>query len=286
MRNSKMKKLYLALMALSCANNVFSADIATDIRKAAAGPDISNGGHFEVGLGFDYINSAILTTSDNDDGTNATLEVGGAYRYNGLFIELSQGTLDGLSIGYHLWSNDTWAVDFLGSSINGVLTEEEDDNRSNGSEAERNEALIDRDTFYNGAGFRATGYFGNTIFQYRLVSDIHDDNGVVSTLRLGRSWQFRNWNFHSVVSASYASAKTSRYWYGITESEATTRFTEYDIDSTMAYTAEIGLTYPISEHVVFRSSARYTQYSSDIRDSPLVDDKGSAYIATSINYVF
>ena len=284
-----MKASYVALMALLLGtNNVFSADIATDIRNAAAGPDISNGGHFEVGLGFDYTNSARLTTSDNEDGASVTLEIGGAYRYNGLFIELSQGTLDGLSIGYHLWSNDTWAIDVLGSSINGVLTEEddEDDNRSNRSEAQRNNALIDRDTFYNGAGFRATAYFGNTIFQYRLVSDIHDDNGVMSTLRLGRSWQFRNWNFHSVVSASYASAKTSRYWYGITESEATTRFSEYDLDSTMTYTAEIGLTYPISEHVVFRSSARYTQFSNDIQDSPLVDSSGSTYIATSINYVF
>ncbi|MGK0440569.1 MAG: outer membrane scaffolding protein for murein synthesis (MipA/OmpV family) [Pseudohongiellaceae bacterium] len=282
-----MKQLYLALVIVSlCINNVFAADIATDIRKAAEAPDISNGGYFEIGLGFDYTNDSRLSVADDEDGYGEAFDIGGSYRYNGLFVELSQGTLDGLSLGYHLWANDKWIVDLLGSSINGTLTSGDDEDLSGLSEAQRNDALIDRDTFYNGAGVRATGYFGDTIFQYRLVTDIHDDNGIVSTLRLGRSGQLRNWNFHGVVSADYASAKTSHYWYGVSQSDATARFQEYNAGSTMSYTAEIGLTYPMSEHFVFRSTARHTRFSNEVQDSPLTDGNNSTYIATSINYVF
>jgi len=280
-----MKQLYLVFMAvLLITNNVIAADIAADIRNAAAGPDVSNGGYFEVGLGFQYVERSFV--SAEDDGVYGTLDVAGAYRYNRLFVELSQGTLDGLNLGYHLWSNNNWSVDLLGASINGIFNVGNDDDISALSEAQRNEAILDRDAFYNGAGFRATAYFGNNILQYRLVTDIHDNNGVVSTLRLGRSWQLRNWNLHGVVSADYASAKTSQYLYSVTQNEATARFPEYDVGSTMSYIAEVGLTYPISEHFVFRSTARYTQLSNGEQNSPLTDSGDRTYIGTSIHYVF
>lgn len=283
-----MKNLFLALLGaiLICTQHTFAADIATDIRHAADGPDTSNGGHFEIGLGLAYVNDSRLSVSDNVDGAVAFLSVGGSYRYKGLFLEMSQGTLDGFNLGYHLWNNQRWAVDMLGASINGVLNEDDDENYSELSESQRDNALIDRDTFYAGAGFRATGYFGNTILQYRLVSDIYDNNGIVSTLRLGQNWQHRNWNFHGVISADYASTKTSRYWYGVSENQATTRFPEYNVGSTMSYTAELGLSYPISEHFVFSSTARYTRFSNGVQDSPLTDGNDSALIFTSINYVF
>lgn len=266
---------------------VFAADIATDVRSGNGVPDSSNGGYFEIGATTGYLTSPRVIDDDDDEGWGVGISLAGAYRYKGFFVEASQGTFDGLNLGYNFWNGQHWSADLLASSFNGILdTDNADTIDGRLTEAQRNSELIDQDSFYSGAGIRLTGYYGDYILQYRLVTDTHGGNGVTSTGRLGKSWQVKNWNFHGVVSAEYTSATTNRYWLGVGAAEATTRFPEYDPGASFSFNAEVGVTYPLGKDWVFRSFARYGLLSDEAKDSPLTDDDHWVLFVNSISYVF
>jgi len=277
-----MKRLSMAiaitLLGASCAQ---AADIAAEIRKGAEGPDDSNGGFFEYGISTNY------TKHLDGPKSRLTFSAAFAYRYKGLFVEAVHQGVDGLNLGYNIYSGEQWAMDVLLSSPGGTITnEKKPDDPSVADEAEREFLLTTRDSFYNGAGIRLTGYFGNAIFQYRLLSDVHNNKGIISSARLGYSKQIRNWNLHSVVSAVYTSAKTNNYLFGIEPEEATTRYPTYRLGSTFRYAAEVGVTHPITEHIVFRSTARYVLRAEDVANSPLADWKNAGVVNTTFSYVF
>ncbi|MGI9295452.1 MAG: MipA/OmpV family protein [Pseudomonadales bacterium] len=283
-----MKRILLFLMLVTTllVDPAIAADIASDVRSGGGVPDTSDGGYFEIGVAAGYLANPRVN-DDDDEGWEVGLSLAGGYRYKGFFVEASQGTFDGLNLGYNLWNNKHWSVDLLASSLNGDIDTDNADRIDNRlTEAQRDKELIDRDTFYSGAGIRLTGYYDDYILQYRFVTDTHGGNGVTSTARLGKSWQVKNWNFHGVVSAEYTSATTNRYWLGISAAEATTRFPEYDPGASVSFNAEVGVTYPLSKDWVFRSFARFGLLPDEQKNSPLADDDQWVLFLNSISYVF
>ncbi len=283
-----MKLIYrISLICLfPVIHSVFAADIVTDVRSGGV-RSTNDGGYLEIGFVGGYIHNPFENISIDSDDFAATIDVGGEYRYKDFFVEASQGTQDGFNLGYSLWSNEHWTVDVLGASINGVLSDRDDgDIRADDDEATRDAKLRDRDTFYIGAGVRITRYFENYVLQYRLVSDIFDGNGVVSTLRFGRGWQIRNWNFHTILSAEYSSEETNQYRFGITELEQTSRHPRYAPGASLNYSALFGVARPLSENWVLRGFAGYVYLPDEIRDSPLVSDHDFSIAVVAINYVF
>lgn len=282
-----MNKGYL-LLILCMSTIVNAADIARGVQTGDSSPDSSNGGYFELGVGLAlFTNPFVLKEEDDEHCECPGILLGSAYRHNGAFIELASDSYDGISLGYTVWENSTWSMDVLVANLQGDLRynkrEELDENLS---EAEKDALLIDRSRGYLGAGIRMTGYFGNYIAQFRVVSDYYDNNGVMSTLRIGRYWQVRNWNFHSIISAQYFSEKTSEYWIGVSEEESTTRFPAYDATQSLYFTAEVGAALPLTEHWVARSSLRYGPLSSEIIASPLIDENYDALLVFSASYAF
>jgi len=282
--------LILSGVGALAGHGVFASDIAREVRNAEYGPDNANGGYFELGLEV-QVHSQMrqeLDANDKEEYTGgAGLALGGAYRYNGFFVEAAHGTFDGLNLGYNLWSNDRWSVDFLASSLAGSIdTDGMYDIKATDTELQRNEKLIERDTFYSGTGVRVTGYLNDYILQYRLVTDTHDGNGVTSTMRLGRHWQVRNWNVHGIAGLVYTSADTNNYWWGVTPEDASERFPAYELDATLDAHIELGVARPLSENIVFRSSIRFATVPDDVADSPLIKNDHSAFVRTSIYYVF
>lgn len=223
-------------------------------------PGLQDKGHFEIGLALQTARSI----DKEDIEASLGISLHGAFRYKNFFIDASQGSDDGLSMGFNLFKGKTWDVDLLASSASG------------------------RDSFgsYNGAGIRVTGYVGSAIVQYRLLTDVPDNNGVTGSARFGYNWQLRNWTFNSVIGAHYASKKTSNYWHGITAAEATEVYPEHRMGSTVNLTGKVGVSYPITEKFVFRSSVKYTLFDSAIVDAPLSRSNHEHSLSTSISYVF
>lgn len=285
-----IKRVYIAtIAALIGTSSADAADIASDVSAGSGGFDNSNGGYFEFGVGVN------LFFNRERGIVNTSPMLAGAYRYRGFFLEaispgisINDGTVGGVTLGLNIWRNERWAVDLLGANSRFRLSRKtfwEDD--SDTAPLEKDRELMERDSFYNGAGARVTGYFGNTIFQYRLVSDTFGGNGVTSSARIGHSRQLRNWNIHGVFRADHVSQNTGQYWYGVSEEEATTRFQEYKVrSSTISYSAEFGATYPVRENVVFRSTGRYTQFADAIAKSPLQEGESTFRWNTSLSYVF
>ncbi len=264
-----------------------SADFSTDVRSGANAPVLEDGGYFEVGLFLSHLETS-FEIYDESEGFHVDLLLSGEYRYKSFFVEATQGSLDGLNLGFTLWSGDKWIVDLLvASAFGSIEVGEEKKDSSDLSEEERNEAILDRDTFFNGAGIRATAYWYDYIYQFRIVKDTHGGNGVITDLKVGRGWQYRNWNFHAIFNARSGSDRFAQYWFGIDEEEATERFPETRIKSGIYYVAEVGLTYPVSENWVFRSFYRHGIMHGNLQEeSPLVSGDYDSLFMSSISYVF
>jgi MipA family protein len=278
---------YCFLLLWGLSPLLIAEDIAHDVRGNGGGtPQNANGGYFELGIGAAYYVDPFLQEYGDCDSRKVcpSLLVSGAYHYQGAFIELADATYDGLNIGYTLWDDNRWAVDLIALNIFGELSSE--DNHSDDPERQKEIDLMQRSRLFIGSGTRITGYFDNTIVQYRLMADLSGADGVVSSLRVGQSWQYRNWNFHSVISADWLSKKASNFLIGVSPEEATTRFPAYDANSSLYVSAEIGFAYPLSDHWVGRAYLRYSSLPKQVSQSPLIDENHASVMALTASYAF
>lgn len=261
-------------------------DIAADVKTG--GGSQKNGGYFELGLLGGYVYTPYNFKANTDlDGYTLSFDVSGVYRKNGFFAEAVFATQDGINLGYNLWQNDSYSVDFLAASLSGFYNIDfEGLDEPQDTEEARNEDLYERHTLYTGTGIRFTSYIDEYVLQYRLVTDTFDNNGVMSTLRVGRAWQYRNWNFHGIVSAVYTSRATNQYRYGVDESEATTANPTFYPEASLSYSVMLGMTRPLSEKWILRGIAGWEHTPDEIKDSNFVDNHDRILAGISIVRVF
>lgn len=285
-----MKKIVRIVLTIGCLMHPWlslqAADIAGDVRLGNDGPDTTDGGFLEVGIiGKAHRDPRLGDRWDKDPALG--LVVAGQYRYKGFFLESVNGSSDGLNAGYNLWSDERWAVDVIGlNSTWGDSLEDFEEIDPNLGDTQRTIWLLKRDTPLTGAGVRITGYFGEYILQYRALNDIYYNRGNYSTARLGRSWQYRNWNFHGIVGLEYLDAKYSQRTFGVDEREASRSFPTYAPGATVSTEVEAGVTYPITEHWVFRATVKHRFLPNAVKESPLYDDDSATSLLTSFSYVF
>jgi len=135
-----------------------------------------SGGFLEIGLEIISEHHSLLTDSldeGNQRKLDFDLDISAGYRYRRFFVEASRKSLGGANLGITLWQNPTWSVDFLAANINGTFESEDDDNENETAQtdAQRESELLSRNTFYAAAGVRVSGYFGDRLVQFRLVQD-------------------------------------------------------------------------------------------------------------------
>jgi len=285
-----MFKILLTVAALLVSQSLNAADIASDVRSGG-NPLNEDGGYFELGVSAGYANSPLKIKQAEDgledDGSMIDIDGAGEYRFKGFFIEATQGSQDGLNLGYTAWKSTNWTLDILAASMNGFYDTDLDiDIRPGDSEAERNRKLYNRNTLYSGAGVRLSVYVNEYVMQYRLLTDTKGGNGVISSARVGRGWQYRNWNFHGILSTVYTSEKTNTYLYGVSESEATARYPAYAPGSGISYSLFLGVARPINEKWVFRAYTGYYTYPDAATNSAFVDQDNGSFLFLSVNRVF
>ncbi len=283
----KLFSFSLVLSWLVCVSPPLLADdITRDLRHNSDGLAEEDGGYLELGLGLSAAINPYVQEDEDCKSRKACINllVGGAYHYRNAFIELADTTFDGLNIGYTLWEGRHWELDLIAANIFGDI--DTDKPTSTDGETQKNYDLLYRSRLMMASGIRVTGYVNGTILQYRFVGDLFEEHGVVSSLRVGRSWQYRNWNFHALLSAEWFSSRTSNYWIGVTAEEATTRFPEYKLGSALLFTGEVGFAYPLAEHWVARAFWRYSPLEGEVYKSPLMDETVSSMLGAAISYAF
>jgi outer membrane scaffolding protein for murein synthesis (MipA/OmpV family) len=276
MRNSN----YLGLFALAVLQFstpvVIAADIARDVRIAEKTPDFSDGGFFEIGAGLEWSDTPVR---GEDDDVGIEIVLGGRYQWRGLFFESIYDASSILSLGYNAWNNDQWSLDIIGSTVNGGGHISDDNEELKG--------LTEKDLDFL-VGGRATGYFGQSIVQFLLLSDVSDrHDGMIASVEGGRSWQVRNWNYHTLLGLRYNSKEVSNYYLGITPEEASaTSLPAYKAGAGAILTAEIGATYPMSDHWVFRGTASVEHLTKNLNDSPIIKQENWPSLSATFSYVF
>ncbi|WP_157582176.1 MipA/OmpV family protein [Shewanella woodyi] len=262
---------------------------ASDIANSVTGREdnrLVNGGYFELGASVYGVNKIDVRQTDHQT-IQPSLLLSGMYQYKGLFVEMLHQSQDGINLGYNFWNSENWSLDLLVANLQSSWARPEGIDPKMLNEAERDLYLMSEDSIYVGAGFRATRYWDDHyVFQYRIVSDYYDGQGLQSSARLGKSWQVRNWNFHALASVEYASATLNNHLFGVSSDEATTRFPEYHPDSSFHYGMEFGVAYPLSESLVFRAMYRFNVLSDEVTDSPFNQAGHVSFFNASISYVF
>ena len=171
---------------------------AGDIAREVSGDGGDN--FFELSIGLNTgKNNRIQTEEEKEDSSGISLGLGWEYNWKGFFSEAIQDSYSGLNLGYELWKDDNWRLDIIGMNLHGSVSNA-DEILPGMNEEERNSRLIKRDTITLNGGVRATYYWKDNIFQFRLESDYSQKNaGAQGSLLVGRAWQIRNWNIHGLT---------------------------------------------------------------------------------------
>lgn len=280
-------KMAVAVCLLCTTGTVFSD---SSINAAAGVTERhSNGGFLELGVGVEIkrtIRHALDPEESEDYALGLTLEFSAGYRFGRLFVEAKRGVLGGLNAGITLTESEHWDFDILLASISGNYTSSPDEPYVPVTESERNADIVNRDTFYVAAGGRLTGYFDDNIVQLRVLSDWHEYNGMLGSLRAGRQWQLGNWNAQALAGFRYHSAQFNDYQFGVDEAEQSARFPSYKAGSALIPEVELTVSVPVKKSWVYSSMLRYTQFPSSVTNSPLVNNNSAFSLSTGIYYVF
>ncbi|QFU21882.1 MipA/OmpV family protein [Shewanella eurypsychrophilus] len=262
-----------------------ASDIASSVGSGVENR-LADGGYFELGASVYGVNKIDVRQTSHES-VQPSLLISGMYQYKGLFVEMIHQSQDGINLGFNFWNSQNWSLDLLLANLQSSWSRSEGVDPSMLNEAGRNAYLMSEESLYVGAGFRATRYWGERyVFQYRLVSDYYDDQGILSTARLGTSWQVRNWNFHALASIEYSSSTLNSYLFGVSDEEATDLFPEYQPGSSFNYGMELGVAYPLSESFVFRAMYRFKILPDEVTDSPFNQTGYVSFFNASISYVF
>jgi len=283
-------RLTIVFIALTgVLSSAVASGIADDIRASQAGPESKNGGFLEIGVTANFqrrINAVLDQENKDDMQLSIGLSISAGYRYERLFIEASDGSLEGLNMGVTLHESDQWSADLLLANIAGGIAITSDDPVTPTTENERSRAILGRDSLAIAAGARVTGFFGDNIIQMRLVSDWYGGQGVFGSARIGRQWQLGNWNARAIAGLRYNSERFNNYIYGVSTEEQSERFGAYKAGDAWIPEFELGASLPVREDWVYSARLRVRAYPNSIVDSPLVTDNSDFILSTGIHYVF
>jgi len=264
------KAVLLSLMCFS--QPVISADISRDVREGREDESV-HGGFLEIGVFYSHKDFPVPGTQDNIGG----ISVGGHYRFKRFFIDANAESYSQFQVGLNAYSGKDWSFDILLAAS------------EFGAQSELNKTLEEFTNREPGTniGMRATGYSGPLILQFEFMRDVTGAHGGhLATATIARQWLFHNWNFHALAGLRYESSDSLDYQFGLSESQATEEYLAYTAKAGTTAVVELGLTYPLNEYFIYKSTARYWRFPDSIADSPFITDDGYYALVNSMFFVY
>ncbi len=268
--NHCIKAILLSLLCVSLPG--YAADIARDVREGREDESV-HGGYIELGVTVNYQDFPVPGTQK----FGGAISLGGHYRFKRFFIDAYAESYSQFQVGLNAYSGQNWSVDLL------VAASEF------GAQSELNKTLEEFTNRQPGTnvGVRATGYSGPLILQIELMRDVTGAHGgQLLTATIARQWLFHNWNIHALAGLRYESSESLDYQFGISENQATSEYPAYDAKAGSTAVVEFGLTYPLNEFFIYKTTARYWRFPESVANSPFITDDGYYTIVNSMNLVY
>ncbi len=231
-----------------------------------------DGDHDEEGVSFILGLGASNETSiyeDADDGLEVLPFFG---------IEWGRYFLLGPRMGAYLYGDEQWSF-----ALSIGLDEAGDLDRGDGSELDDMEDLDNVISGQIEAGYEAE--WGE--IELTLASDIsgkHDGYRVglayAYTFNLGR------WMIQPAIELEWHSEEVNQYFYGVSKVDARAGRAVYKPAAGVNYGVAIEANYPLNQNHMIQLSAGYTQFSSEVEDSPIVDRDSTTEIGVGYIYRF
>lgn len=233
--------------------------------------DDRSGGYLKIGYGYKY-----EETPYHDEKNGAIMFLSGRYQFNnGLYIEASHGANElslGNSVGYNFFNTEHWSFDAHTTQAHGSTTmnfslkDESADIKIYHMDRSDTQML----------GLRTTGTYGQTTIQfiaapYSFNQDY--DDGVFASAWLAHSWQIKNWELYASAGINYRSKEIVNHYYATSDEIVgldASILPAYKADGGFDIIMQVGLSYPVSESILFESYLRYTDISDSIIDSPVM----------------
>jgi outer membrane protein len=277
------KKLvrWYSVLLLIISLPVWAGDLSSDVRKGANNPHAGDSNYLELGFSTYALTSPFYgIPEDAKKGAvtyAASLDLNVHLQYKGWFMEGFSQSLEEFTLGYNFANGDRWSLDAVGLEQHPEISKDVSDDL---------DGIKTREADYM-FGLRATGYYEDYIVQLHALTDISEIHyGQVYSLKVARHWQYKNWNFHGIVGASYRSERVADYYLSVKPEDATEKFTTFRAHAGFTQIFELGATYPLSQKWVFRSLVRHIELDNQWTDSPLIVSNGGNALVTSISYVF
>jgi len=268
-----------SLLLIFClfSSSVLAEDISRAIRTGNPYPGIIEN-YVEVGHKFEVGKSPVFGRADADWQTQSSF-VNLSWGIGSWFVERLGEANDPYLFGYSAYNTENWSFDVvIGTKYEDLINTT---GRLRGLDKRSSATLF---------GGRATGYIGDYLVQLSARQDISSKwTGHEAFVLVGRSWQVKNWNFHGMAGVKYFNQGIIDYYYGISEVESQrTGLDAYNPNGFFTFNAEFGVTYPITEHLVFRATTRARTFADEAMDSPIFEHKRSSAIwfNTSLSLVF
>jgi outer membrane scaffolding protein for murein synthesis (MipA/OmpV family) len=232
-----------------------------------------DGGFVELGFGLKQSDSETMMR-EGFEGLEFATEFNIGVQMSGLFYEyFSESPNRGL-FGLNFFNSDWVGLDMVIGKEHKTFAEDKEDT-----------LLLPIDVRHADwtGGLRSTVYLGPLVLQGQVRKEITKyHQGYTGSLQAGTSIQIKNLNIHGVVGAAYQSEEVMDYYYGVTSSEVSADFSEYNPGEDLTYTAEVGASYPMGEDWILRGQMNYTQYSDAIVDSPFWDGETNEHLDSRI----
>lgn len=271
-----MKKHGLSLVSLALLSASGLAQAGEPSQVQIDSPHYGEDGwDITIGAGVGLIDGAIYQGEDDHTGTIVPL-VDVTYQRDRFYF--TAGNEQGLVVGYSVLRGESWALDGVLSPKMAAYFEDSDNDEL--------EHLDDRE-FDLHAGLRATKYYGNGRLGMELSNDVSGTHeGYIASVDYLHEWQLRNWVIGGKVGAAYLSDKTSDYYFGVSQKEATAKYPAHTVDGGTILSASLRAEYPVDEHWIFHTDAGVVKLSDEINDSPITQDDQISLLTVGMKYKF
>jgi len=215
--------------------------------------------------------------------------------YKGFFLQSNQrrssALLGGTEFGYQLIVEDNWQLDLIAKAyMQGYDSESLIE--YGGGDDDLLAGLRERE-FTGGIALRYSYYFEEALFTFDFASahtgdDEYGDHvsGLIIDSFYSYLLPYRNWDIYFGSGLTYFSQDIVDYYIGVSADEATDIRAEYTADDGFRAQLEIYAQHPLSENWSFNAGLTHSIFSSEVKESPLVDRNQVTQVMLGVLYVF